>query len=77
MDSKVFPYHRTPTAGVNFINILRAAFTSADPKSAKKTVKLSSFFALLGYASVKAASKMLVKLTPGDIWVVEKKSVNP
>ena len=30
-------------SGVNFTNILRAAFTHADPKSAKKTVKLSSF----------------------------------
>ena len=29
--------------GVNFINILRAAFMGADPKSAKKTVKSSSF----------------------------------
>jgi len=48
--------------GVNFTNVLRAAFTLTDPKSAKKTVKLSSFFALLG---VKAGSRMLVKLTPG------------
>ena len=28
---------------VKFTNILRAAFTHADPKSAKKSVKLSSF----------------------------------
>ena len=40
-------------------NILRA-----DPKSTKKTVKLSSFFALLGSLRVKAARRMLVKLTP-------------
>ena len=33
-------------------------------KSQKKTVKLSSFFALLGFAHIKAAHKMLVKLTP-------------
>ena len=51
--------------GVNFTNVLRAAFTRADPKSAKKTVKLSSFFALLGSASVKAARRTLVKLNPG------------
>jgi len=50
------------TPGVNFINILQAAFTRADPKSAKNTV----FFALLGSAHVKAASEVLVKLTPGD-----------
>jgi len=31
------------TPGVNFINILLAAFTCADPKRAKKTVKLSIF----------------------------------
>ena len=29
--------------GVNFTNILQAAFICADPKSEKKTVKLSSF----------------------------------
>ena len=51
--------------GVNFTNILRAAFALVDPKSAKKTVKLSSFFALLGSTSVKAARRTLVKLNPG------------
>ncbi len=35
--------HRTST-GFNFINILRPAFTPADPKSPNKTVKLSVFF---------------------------------
>ena len=55
------------TPVVNFINVLRAAFTPADPKSAKKTVKLSSFFPLLGSAGVKASRRMLVKLTPGDL----------
>jgi len=33
------------------------------PKAQKKTVKLSSFFMLLGYASVKAACRTLMKLT--------------
>ncbi len=51
--------------GVNFSNVLRTAFTLADPKSAKKTVKLSVFFALSGSARVKAAHRMLMKLTPG------------
>ena len=37
------PTSNSPSAGVNFNSILRAAFTHADPKSAKKTVKLSSF----------------------------------
>ncbi len=52
-------------AGVNFTNILRAAFTCVDPKSAINTVKSSAFFALLGSLLVKAVRKMLVKLTPG------------
>ena len=51
--------------GVNFTNVLRAAFTHANLKSTKKTIRLSSFFALLGSGHVKAAHRMLVKLTPG------------
>ncbi len=39
----------------------------ADPKSTKQTDGLTAFFVLLGSELVKAASKMLVKLTPG--WV--------
>jgi hypothetical protein len=39
--------------GVNFINILRAAFTLADPKSTKKDSQ-AVCFALLGSVSVKA-----------------------
>ena len=35
------------------------------PKAQKKTVKFSSFIALLGSACVKAACRKLVKLTPG------------
>ena len=49
---------------VNFTNILRAAFTRVDPKSAKKMLNLTVFFALLGSVRVKAACRMLVKLTP-------------
>ncbi len=59
-ESKAFP---NSIAGVNFINILHVAFTRADPKSAKKTVKFSVFFALSGYRCVKATTKMLMKLT--------------
>ncbi len=51
--------------GVNFINVLQAAFAHADPKSVKETIKLSVFFALLGSASVKATRRTLIKLTPG------------
>jgi len=53
--------------GVNFINVLRAAFMLKDPKSAKKTVKFSDFFALLEYVRVKAARRMLMKLTHGRV----------
>jgi len=43
---------------------LRVAFTSADTKRAKNTVKPSVFFVLLGSARIKAARKMLMKLAP-------------
>jgi hypothetical protein len=32
-----------PRAGVNFINVFRAAFVCEEPKSVKKTAKLSVF----------------------------------
>ena len=51
--------------GVNFTNVLLAAFTNADPKSAIKLLNLTIFFALLGSSHVKAACRMLVKLNPG------------
>jgi hypothetical protein len=50
--------------GVTFTNILQAAFSRADPKNAKKTDRLSVLCALLGSARVKAALRMLMKLTP-------------
>ncbi len=60
-------------SGVNFINVVRAAFLHADAKSAKKTVKLSVFFALLGSVRIKAASRTLMKLTPHFMSSNEKK----
>ena len=51
--------------GVNFTNVLQVAFTPADTKRAKKLLDLTVFFALLGSGSVKAACRMLMKLTPG------------
>jgi len=53
------------TPRVHFINILRAAFTHIDPESAKKSVNWTVIFAPLGSAHVKAARRMLMKLTPG------------
>jgi len=51
-------------SGVNFINVLRAAFTRADNRSVKNTDDLTVFFTLLGSARTKAARKTLMKLTP-------------
>jgi len=59
-------------SGVNFNNILRAAFTSADPRKRKKTNGLNAFFALLGSACVKALRKMLVKSTKVFITPIDK-----
>jgi len=43
------------------LQLLRAQI----PKAQKNTVKPTVFFALLGFARVKASNQMLVKLTPG------------
>ena len=50
--------------GVNFTKILQTAYRCTNPKSTKKLLNLTVFFALLGSARVKAACRMLVKLTP-------------
>ncbi len=52
--------------GVDFTNILCAAFKQVDPISIKKTDGLTEFFALTGSACIKAAHETLVKLTPDD-----------
>jgi len=36
------------TSGLNFINVLRTAFTHSDPKRIKKTIKLSNHFYAFG-----------------------------
>ncbi len=53
------------TPGLNFINVLRTAFTLIDPKRVKKTDDLTVFFTLLGSTSVKAVPRTLMKLSPG------------
>ena len=50
--------------GINFTIILQAAFTHADPKSAKKDSQVKQLFALLGSASVKAACKHVDEIDP-------------
>ena len=42
-----------------------SSFYAQLTKPQKKTVKLRSFFTLLGSTCIKAAHRMLVKLTPG------------
>ena len=49
------------TPGVNFINVFTSSFYK---HRSQKLLNLTVFFALSGSAHVKAARKMLVKLTP-------------
>ena len=50
--------------GANFINVSTCSFYVHSSQRRKKLLNLTVFFALLGSARVKAARKMLVKLTP-------------
>jgi hypothetical protein len=52
------------TPGVNFINILQAAFTNADPESVTIQLNCQYLFALFRSERVKAALRILMKLTP-------------
>jgi len=64
LDLFVALFHVSPFlsfCGVNFINILRAAFMLADPKSAKRQSSHQCLLPLLGALRVKAEHKMLVK----------------
>ena len=51
--------------GVNFINVFMGRFYTCRSQTRKKLLELTVFLALLGSASVKAARKMLVKLSQG------------
>jgi len=53
------------TPGLNVINVLRTAFTLADPECTKNSYNFTVFLMLLGFVQVKAAQRMLMKLTPG------------
>jgi len=52
------------TPGVNFTNILRAAYMLIDLKSMKIQLSHQYLFTLFGSVCVKAARKMLVKSSP-------------
>jgi hypothetical protein len=56
--------------GVNFTNVLRKAFMHVDPKSIKKIDNLTVFFTLLGSSSEKAERRTLMKLSPGNVWLI-------
>jgi len=62
-------------SGLNFINVLREAFTHTDPKSVKDTDDLTVFFTLSWSVSIKAAPKTLVKLTPVLLYLWTCRSV--
>ena len=49
---------------VNFINMFTGSFYTCRSQKHKKLLDLTEIFVVLGSASVKAARKMLVKLTP-------------
>jgi len=56
----------TTSSGIDFTNILCAAFLHADSKSAKRNNDTTVIFAILRFAHVKALCKTLVKLTPEE-----------
>jgi len=51
--------------GVNFINILRTAFTLVGPKSVKRYWRLDWVLTLWGTTGVKAVRRTLMKSSPG------------
>ncbi len=50
--------------GLNFINVLRTAFTLVYPRRVKRHWWLYCFFTLLGSTSTKAVPRKFMKLTP-------------
>jgi hypothetical protein len=59
--------------GVNFINVLREAFTCQIPESVTFQLSHQCLFTLLGSACIKAARKTLMKLTPTNMNDAQKK----
>jgi len=53
------------TPGLDFINVLRTAFTLVVPQSVRTQSSCQYLFTLLGPMSVKAVRRTLMKLTPG------------
>jgi len=58
--------YRPPAAHqVSISSMFKHSYMRSDPKSTKKTYNLTNYFVVLGSSRVKAAHKMLMKLTPG------------
>ena len=57
---------RCSSSGLNFINVLRTAFTSTEPKSVKKGCQAVSLFTLLRSVRAKAVPKYVGEIDP---WV--------
>ncbi len=55
---------------LNFINILRAAFTREDPKCVKMILKLSIFLMLFGSTSGKASRETLMKQPHDSLHII-------
>ena len=53
--------------GVNFINVFTHSFYAHRSQKRKKLLELTIVFALLGFAFVKVAPKMLVKKSLGAV----------
>ncbi len=66
------------TPGVNFINVLEAAFMRTDPECTKRQYSQQCRFTLLGPKSIKAACKMLMTLTSDVIRhkVISNQAIN-
>ena len=69
------PSSGSTSPGVNFTNILRAAFTHADPKRPKKDSQFKQLFALLGSAGVKAALKHVDESDPRALGSIFQQSI--
>jgi len=64
-------------SGVNFTNVLRAAFTLVDPESFKNTVKSSVSFYAFGICGRKSCTKSVDEIEPWWILIVVKNKSVP
>ena len=70
---KIYEQKHTCSPGLNFINVLRTAFTHVDPESVRIQSNPQYLFTLLGSTCAKAVRRTLMKLTYGQIMTNENK----